>query len=207
MQPRPKCSQILMRWLMQYKRETGVVRSRLRSFAKRIDVCSNHQCSKSTADRPHATELDRWQQLRSVLCILRSPPWEMVDPLLDDLCAFCNDSSLPTVAQAAIAHAQFETIHPFIDGNGRVGRALIHLIFRRRRLTTSVSPRIIPSRYSVSQRSSVSGICRRCWAGTAHSEQRTHSATAIQESIDDNLIAEVVSSLKVEHERWVSVYQ
>jgi Fic family protein len=68
------------------------------------------------------------------------PPWEMVEELLDDLCAFSNDDSLPTVAHAAIAHAQFETIHPFIDGNGRVGRALIHLIFRRRKLTTSVSP-------------------------------------------------------------------
>src|SRR5579884_199311 len=71
------------------------------------------------------------------------PPWEMVGPLLDDLCAFCNDDSLPTVAQAAIAHAQFETIHPFIDGNGRVGRALIHLIFRRRKLTTTVSPPVL----------------------------------------------------------------
>lgn len=68
------------------------------------------------------------------------PPWEMVYPLIDDLCSFCNDDSLPTVAQAAIAHAQFETIHPFIDGNGRVGRALIHLILRRRKLTTTVSP-------------------------------------------------------------------
>jgi len=68
------------------------------------------------------------------------PPWEMVEALLVDLCAFANEDSLPTVAQAAIAHAQFETIHPFIDGNGRVGRALIHMIFRRRTLTTAVSP-------------------------------------------------------------------
>lgn len=68
------------------------------------------------------------------------PPWEMVDGLLDDLCAFSNDDSLPAIAQAAIAHAQFETIHPFVDGNGRVGRALIHLILRRRKLTESVSP-------------------------------------------------------------------
>jgi Fic family protein len=68
------------------------------------------------------------------------PPWEMVADLLGDLCEFSNDDSLPTVAQAAIAHAQFETIHPFIDGNGRVGRALIHLIFRRRKLTTAASP-------------------------------------------------------------------
>jgi Fic family protein len=66
------------------------------------------------------------------------PPHERVPGLLDDLVAFCNEDSLPAVAQAAIAHAQFETIHPFVDGNGRAGRALIHLILRRRGLTTRV---------------------------------------------------------------------
>jgi Fic family protein len=66
------------------------------------------------------------------------PPPEQVPDLLDDLCAFCNQDSLPAVAQAAIAHAQFETIHPFVDGNGRTGRALIHLILRRRGLATRV---------------------------------------------------------------------
>lgn len=65
------------------------------------------------------------------------PPPEAVPDLLKDLCKFSNDDVLPTVAQAAIAHAQFETIHPFIDGNGRVGRALIHMIFRRRGLVTT----------------------------------------------------------------------
>lgn len=64
------------------------------------------------------------------------PPHELVPQLLDDLCAFANNDSLPATAQAAIAHAQFETIHPFVDGNGRTGRALIHMIFRRRRLVT-----------------------------------------------------------------------
>jgi Fic family protein len=68
------------------------------------------------------------------------PPPESVEPLLEDLCAFCNDDQLPAVAQAAIAHAQFETIHPFVDGNGRVGRALIHLVLRRRGL----APRALP---------------------------------------------------------------
>jgi Fic family protein len=68
------------------------------------------------------------------------PPPEFVEDLMTDLCAFCNDDSLPTVAQAAIAHAQFETIHPFVDGNGRTGRALIHLIFRRRGLALRVLP-------------------------------------------------------------------
>jgi Fic family protein len=68
------------------------------------------------------------------------PPPDHVLPLLEDVCLFCNDDELPAVAQAAIAHAQFETIHPFSDGNGRTGRALIHVIFRRRGL----APRILP---------------------------------------------------------------
>ena len=66
------------------------------------------------------------------------PPPEHVLALLEDLCAFCNEDSLPAVAQAAIAHAQFETIHPFVDGNGRTGRALIHMVLRRRGLATRV---------------------------------------------------------------------
>ncbi|MGH3298145.1 MAG: Fic family protein [Trebonia sp.] len=68
------------------------------------------------------------------------PPPERVPDLLADLCSFCNDESLPAVAQAAIAHAQFETIHPFADGNGRTGRGLIHLVLRRRGLATRVLP-------------------------------------------------------------------
>lgn len=68
------------------------------------------------------------------------PPPELVHDLVLDLCRFCNDDSLPAVVQAALAHAQFETIHPFVDGNGRTGRALIHLTLRRRGL----APRVLP---------------------------------------------------------------
>lgn len=68
------------------------------------------------------------------------PPPELVPDLIDDLCSFCNNESLPAVAQAALAHAQFETIHPFADGNGRTGRGLIHLVLRRRGLATRVLP-------------------------------------------------------------------
>ena len=60
------------------------------------------------------------------------PPPELVPELLDDLCRFIARGDLPPVVQAAIAHAQFETIHPFIDGNGRTGRALIYAVLRRR---------------------------------------------------------------------------
>ena len=70
------------------------------------------------------------------------PPPEFVRDLLEDLCAFCNSDGLPTIVQAAIAHAQFETIHPFVDGNGRIGRALIHLVLRRRGIAVRVQPPI-----------------------------------------------------------------
>jgi Fic family protein len=68
------------------------------------------------------------------------PPWERVRGLVEDLCEFCNGDELPAIVQAALAHAQFETIHPFIDGNGRTGRALIHVILRRRGLAPVVVP-------------------------------------------------------------------
>jgi Fic family protein len=63
------------------------------------------------------------------------PPETEVERLLADLCVFCERDDMPPVLQAAIAHVQFETIHPFADGNGRVGRALVQLVLRRRGLT------------------------------------------------------------------------
>jgi Fic family protein len=68
------------------------------------------------------------------------PPEDLVAPLLEDLVSFIARDDLPAVAQAAIAHAQFETIHPFIDGNGRVGRALVHVVLRRRGVATRFVP-------------------------------------------------------------------
>jgi Fic family protein len=68
------------------------------------------------------------------------PPPELVESLLADLAKFMNREDMPAVQQAAIAHAQFETIHPFGDGNGRVGRCLIHVVLRRR----GVAPRYVP---------------------------------------------------------------
>lgn len=70
------------------------------------------------------------------------PPPGYVEPLLDDLCTFMNRDDLPAVVQAAVAHAQFETIHPFADGNGRVGRCLIHAVLIRRGLARRYVPPI-----------------------------------------------------------------
>jgi Fic family protein len=70
------------------------------------------------------------------------PPPEDVERLLADVCAFCDDEALPPLVQAAIAHAQFETIHPFDDGNGRTGRALVQVVLRRRGLAPAFVPPI-----------------------------------------------------------------
>lgn len=70
------------------------------------------------------------------------PPPEHVDSLLRDLCEAAADDSLPPLVQAAIIHAQFETIHPFDDGNGRTGRALVHVVLRRRGIAASYVPPI-----------------------------------------------------------------
>ena len=60
------------------------------------------------------------------------PPPEQAKPLLTDLARFMNRTDLPITLQAALTHAQFETIHPFADGNGRIGRCLIHVVYKRR---------------------------------------------------------------------------
>lgn len=78
------------------------------------------------------------------------PPPETVPAYLDDLVAFANRDDLPALAQAAIVHAQFESIHPFLDGNGRIGRALIHAVLRRRRasrhLTVPIASALVAHR-------------------------------------------------------------
>ncbi|MCB2413948.1 Fic family protein [Demequina sp. TTPB684] len=67
------------------------------------------------------------------------PPPDLVRPLIDDLIAFSARTDIPVVAQAAIVHGQFEAIHPFTDGNGRVGRALIGAVYRHRRMTSATT--------------------------------------------------------------------
>lgn len=65
-----------------------------------------------------------------------APHHDRVPAAIDDLCAFIGRTDVPLVVQCAIAHAQFETIHPFVDGNGRVGRALVHAMLQHSGATT-----------------------------------------------------------------------
>lgn len=70
------------------------------------------------------------------------PPPEEVEPLLTDLDDAVNRDDLPPLVQAALVHAQFETIHPFEDGNGRTGRALVQIVLRRRGIAPGYVPPI-----------------------------------------------------------------
>lgn len=67
------------------------------------------------------------------------PHHDHVGKAIDDLIRFISRVDIPTLAHVAIAHAQFETIHPFPDGNGRVGRALVHAQLRNAQLTRNVT--------------------------------------------------------------------
>jgi len=60
------------------------------------------------------------------------PPPDAVPALVDDLVAFVNRADVDAVTQAAVSHAQFETIHPYGDGNGRIGRLLVLWVLARR---------------------------------------------------------------------------
>jgi Fic family protein len=64
------------------------------------------------------------------------PHHSRVEAAIEDLCAFIGRTDVPLLAQSAIAHAQLETIHPFNDGNGRTGRALVHAMLKQGRATT-----------------------------------------------------------------------
>jgi Fic family protein len=67
-------------------------------------------------------------------------PWyERVPALIDDLVTFAKRTDVSPLVSVAIAHAQFETIHPFTDGNGRTGRALAQSMLRHRGVTRSVA--------------------------------------------------------------------
>jgi Fic family protein len=67
------------------------------------------------------------------------PPHQTVPAAMADLVRYIARNDIAVMVQVAIAHAQFETIHPFPDGNGRTGRAVAHAMLRGKRLTRQVT--------------------------------------------------------------------
>src|SRR5712691_588271 len=65
------------------------------------------------------------------------PPPDRLMDVLAPWETFLHDRSLPPLVHGALAHAQFEAIHPFLDGNGRVGRLLITLLLAERQVLTT----------------------------------------------------------------------
>ena len=99
--------------------------------------------------RPHDPEIaGRWRleqvwigggHLGPHHALFVPPQPSRVSGAMQDLVAFMDRDDIPVMVQTAIAHAQFETIHPFVDGNGRTGRALIHSLLRAKGLTRNVT--------------------------------------------------------------------
>ena len=73
------------------------------------------------------------------LALFVPPHHDRISDAIDDLMTFIERDDLPVLAHAALAHAQFETIHPFTDGNGRTGRALVQAMLRHGQLTRNVT--------------------------------------------------------------------
>ena len=73
-------------------------------------------------------------------CGVCASPAELIPELMADLIRFINSTESDPITQAAVAHAQFETIHPYGDGNGRIGRVLVGWILRRRRAVDRYPP-------------------------------------------------------------------
>ena len=116
------------------------------------------------------------------------PRPEHVPELMEDLAQFCNTSPLPAIAVAAIAHAQLETIHPFADGNGRTGRALVHMLLHRAGLTPNAVPPI--SLVLATDKASALEGCIRDWVeyfanamllACGHAQEFEHRIADIQE--------------------------
>lgn len=67
------------------------------------------------------------------------PHADRVAAAMDDLVAYCRRTDVPVLPHVAVAHAQFETIHPFADGNGRTGRVLVQAMLHRAGATRSMT--------------------------------------------------------------------
>ena len=123
---------------------------RLATELRRIDrdtIVNIHKAMfEGTADEPHAgivRDRQNWigrEGSTPATAEFVPPPADTVEELLDDLGAFASRDDVSPVLQVAIVHAHFETIHPFWDGNGRVGRGLIHVVLRRRGTITRLLP-------------------------------------------------------------------
>lgn len=118
------------------------------ALADRLDAESVLEMQRALMEHHHADLAGRWRTQQVWVggsdfgphqAAFVPPHHRHVPQLMNDLMAFVHRDDIPVLAHAALAHAQFETIHPFVDGNGRTGRALIHAMLHGKGLTRSVT--------------------------------------------------------------------
>jgi len=150
------------------------------------DVLAIHRALMRHTDRPdlggHMRATQNWiggNDYNPCDAAFVPPPPEEVSGLLDDLIVFLNGVRYSPLVQAALAHAQFESIHPFADGNGRTGRALIHVVLRRCGLALRYVPPISLV-LATRSRDYIGGLRAMCYLGPPESDMaRTGIATWI----------------------------
>jgi Fic family protein len=130
------------------------------------------------------------------------PPIAEMHTALDDLEAFLHDESLPAVVHAAVAHAQFETIHPFADGNGRVGRLLITFLLCHRGVAHR--PLLYLSHYLKHHRSAYYDHLTAVRAGDWEGWLRFFLAGVAQTAEEATTTAEAIIALQHDHRTQIS---
>jgi len=124
---------------------TMVAALELSGDISRASVLAMHHALMTEADPANA---GRWRTeqvwigggtLGPHQAVFVPPHQDRVVDAIDDLVKFIDRTDVPVLAHAALAHAQFETIHPFTDGNGRTGRALVQAMLRHGQLTRNVT--------------------------------------------------------------------
>ncbi len=108
-------------------------------------ILSTHKTLMSGGDGEKANP-GQYRKQQVKVGKLTPPPANKIEELIADLEKFINnDNSLPAIIKAGLAHVQFETIHPFLDGNGRIGRLLIVLMLIQEKVIHA--PILYPSTY------------------------------------------------------------
>jgi Fic family protein len=118
------------------------------NLADQLDTSSIIEMQAALLGDEHPEWVGRWRTSQVWIggrrygplgAVFVPPHHDRVPAAMDDLVAFAGRNDIPALAHAALVHAQFETIHPFPDGNGRTGRAIIHALLRRRGITRNVT--------------------------------------------------------------------
>lgn len=136
------------------RRNAGLIVANTRAMeaavrlAQRLDEASILEMHRSLMEADGPEIAGRWRSgqvwigggsLGPHHALFVPPHHDRVAPAIEDLVTFMGRDDLPVLPHAAVAHAQFETIHPFPDGNGRTGRALVHAMLRNKALTRNVT--------------------------------------------------------------------